>query len=431
MPCPTCGAETHAGQRFCMDCGALLDAGAAAPTTVVPAVDGPAAAPSAAAPSAVAPTTVLPVHDATAPPPRVVPAPDPVVVPVAPVPPVTPAPVAAQPITPVPIRIVEQTSTIQLARSEVSVPQAGGVTWHALSVDPWPTPRSQPTVVGAPLRPLPLTILALLAAVLGLWGCTATVGSYQFADGTTAKFALDDIRSNSFGVMLAVVIAALVGVGLLGGRLRIGVGLAGGASAALASLATMDVALVVAQLHEAQRAGLATGSVTITWEPAFYALVAAGVLALVALAVSFGAWREGGATVHPAVAILGALAVATMIVGTLIPTGGRPWSDNLSIPTFGALPSWLRLGALALVGGVGIIAFLSLKRWATGLAVGAVVALGAQWVGTINPPQPNTRGGPGIAITPLDGTALAVQAGALVAVVVLAVIGFAVATRQS
>jgi hypothetical protein len=242
---------------------------------------------------------------------------------------------------------------------------------------------------------------------------------------------MDDLRSNSFGVMLAVAIVAVVGIGLLVGRLRIGVGLAGGAATALASLATMDVALVVAQLHEAQRAGLATGSVTITWEPAFYALVGAGVLALAAVAVSLGAWREGGATVHPAVAGLGALAVATMIVGTLIPTGARTWSDNLGIPTFATLPSWLRLGALALVAVVGIVAFLSLKRWAAGLAVGAVVALAAQWAGVINPPEPNTRGGPGIAITPLDGTALAVHAGALVAVIVLAVVGFVVASRQS
>ncbi len=401
MACPTCGAETREAQRFCMECGNQLDPGAVAATAQLPAVD-PASSVDVTA------TAVLPAFGPTA----------------------GPAPVRQQ-VDPVPITIIEQTSPIPVAVSPTGtgappVP-TGGVTWRPLAVDPWPTPRSQPTVVGAPLRPGPVTILAVGAGALGLIGCATTVGSYRFADGTRARFAMDDLRSNSFVVMLAVAIVAVIGVAVLLVGRRVGAGLAAGAATALASIATMDVSLVVAQLHEARRVGLVTGSVTITWEPGFYALVAAGTLALGALAFGFGAWREGGASVNPAIAVLGTLGVATMIVGALIPTGARTWADNLSVPTFGTLPSWLRLGALAVVGVVGVVAFVSRKRWATALAVGATTALAAQWAGVLNPPQPNTRGGPGIAITPLEGTALAVHAGGLVAVVLLAVAGLALA----
>jgi hypothetical protein len=408
VPCPTCGAETRQGQRFCMDCGALLDAGAAvSPTTELPVVDHPAIAPTVAVPLATAGT--------------------PVVRPVA-------GPGAAVPLMStteaVAIKIVEQTTPIPIGAPPAGA-EAGGVVWRPLSVDPWPTPQSQPTIVGTPLRPVPLAILGLLAVVAGIVGSVATTGSYRFADGTHARFTLNDLRSNSLAVMLAACAVIVLGIALAIGHQRIGAGLAGGAAIAVAGLAAMDVALVVSALHESRHSGLATGSVTITWEPGFYAIIATGVLALGAWVVALGAWREGGASAHPLVAVIGVLAVITMIVGTLAPTGSQKWSDNLHVPGFSELPSALRLIALGLMALGALVGFASRRRWALGMAVGSTAALAAQWIGAVNPPSPDHRGGPGIAITPLVDNALAVFAAGLAAVVLIAVVGFVVATWRS
>jgi hypothetical protein len=119
------------------------------------------------------------------------------------------------------------------------------------------------------------------------------------------------------------------------------------------------------------------------------------------------------------------------VVGALLPTAGRTWGDNLSIPGFGTVPSWLRLGALALVGVAVLLAFASRRRWAAGTAVGAIVALVAQRIGAVSPPTPNRRGGPGLAITPLVDTAQTVHTLGLVAVVVLASAGWIVAERRT
>ena len=258
-----------------------------------------------------------------------------------------------------------------------------------------------------------------------------TVGSYEFADGTSGRFTLDDLRSNSLSVMVAAVAVLALGVGLVLGGRRIGAGLAGGAAVAVTSMATMDAALVVAQLHEARRVGLATGVATITWEPGFYVVIAAGVLGLVAAAEALTAWREAGPAVPAVAAALGAIAVVVTVVGALVPTGGRTWADNLAIPGFGTLPSWLRLGALALVGVAGTLGFASRKRWATAVAVGAIAALAAQRIGAVSPPTPNRRGGPGLAITPLVDAAQTVHTTGLVAVVVLALVGWLVAERRA
>jgi len=369
-----------------MDCGAALDQATAAPTNELPVV---------------VPTAVTPVVTHV-----------------------------TAPTETVPIKIVEQTSVLPLG-VQPAPHQIGGVVWHPMAVDPWPTPQSQPTVVGAPLRPGPLAVLVLLATAAGIAGCIAQVGSYQFADGTSARFTMNDLRSNSLGVALAVAAVAVVGLALTFGRQRVGVGLTGGAATALASVVTMDIAVVVSTLHEARRSGLATGSVTITWEPGFYALVAAGVLGLVGAVVAFQAWREGGPGTHPAVAVVGAAAVVTMLVGTLLPTGGQRWSDNLHVVGFSELPSALRLLALAFVGLIGLVGFLSTRRWTLGLAIGATTALAAQWVGTFSPPDPNNRGGPGIAVRPLHDAALTVNAVGLVAVVVIGAVAFAVAEARA
>jgi hypothetical protein len=407
VPCPTCGAETQPDQRFCMDCGHPLDEAASAPTRLLPSVDAPPRA---------APTAVVPVADPTDSGPT---APE----------------VAAGAPAALPITIVEQ--TIPIRRSSYApenAPEAhdaevAGMVWHPLAVDPWPTPQSRPIVVGSPVRAVPVAVVGLLAAILGVAGTRATVGSYQFADGTAARFTLDELRSNSSGVMVAVTAVLVVGVALAFARQRIGIGLAGGAALALTSIATMDVALVVAQLHNARAAGVVTGSVTITWEPAFFAIVGAAALGLVAGVLAFGAWREGGARVHPVIAALGAAGVATMIVGALVPIAGRTWGDNLGIAGFSELPSALRLAALGVVGAAGLVGFLARRRWTMGLAAGATAALAAQWIGALAPPVPNTRGGPGVAITPLEGSAQAIHAGGLLAVVVLALAGWLLAER--
>jgi hypothetical protein len=77
-----------------------------------------------------------------------------------------------------------------------------------------------------------------------------------------------------------------------------------------------------------------------------------------------------------------------------------------------------------------VVAFASRRRWAAGLAVGATAAFAVQWIGALSPPQPNRRGGPGIAITPLEGAAQTIHAGGLLAVVVLGVIGWLLAERR-
>ena len=210
--------------------------------------------------------------------------------------------------------------------------------WRPIAVDPWPTPRSSPTVVAAPLRPGALTVVGLVAAALGIAGSIVTAGSYRFADGTSVRFTLGDLRSNSLGVMLAAAITLMVGVGLALGRQRVGVGLAGGAAVALAGLAAMDAALIVAQLLEARRAGLATGVVTITWDAGFFLVVGAGVLGLVTAAIALGAWRDAEPMVPAVITVLGGLAAVAVVVGALIPGDGRTWGDNLSIPGFGPQP---------------------------------------------------------------------------------------------
>lgn len=395
MPCPTCGAETRPGQRFCMDCGALLE-----PT------------PQGTTPASTA-TVQLP----------------------------------ATPGGPVPIRIVEQTTPLPVITPPAAVApvptaipivnpsppmhEVSGMVWHPIAHDPWPTPRSSPTVVAGALNSGRVVVAGLAAAVLGIAGSIVSAGSYRFADGTDVRFTLDDLRSNSLGVMVAVAAVLLVGVALSVGRQRIGIGLTGGAAVALAGLAAMDAALIVAQLVEARRAGLAaTGLVTITWEPGFYLIVGGCVVGLVAAAFALGVRRDAEVSVPVAFGVLGIVASTVMVCGALIPADGGSWGDNLGITGFGAVPSWLRLGALAVVGAAGIVGFASRRRSALGLSFGCTAALAAQWIGVLDPPVPNRRGGPGIAISPLVDTALTVNAAALVAVVALALAGWLVTARR-
>ena len=95
MQCPTCGHEVQAGEAFCDECGAKIDAPAPAPP--------PAAPPAAPPPAPVAPSTLPPAAFAQAapaqpPPPQPAPIPydpSPAPMPAPPLPAPAPAPVAA------------------------------------------------------------------------------------------------------------------------------------------------------------------------------------------------------------------------------------------------------------------------------------------------------------------------------------------------
>ena len=134
VPCPTCGAETRPGQRFCAECGDRARHG----TGVTPRRR------TSCRPRRANPPSRRPSSCGSCPPDA-----------------------AQPPPAPVPIRIVEQTSPLPTTGTaparcpRATGPQAaqhqiGGMVWRPIAVDPWPTPRSSPTVVAAPLRPGPL-----------------------------------------------------------------------------------------------------------------------------------------------------------------------------------------------------------------------------------------------------------------------------------
>lgn len=411
MRCPVCGATTQAQQRFCMDCGtALAGAGTGAQTRVLgPTGQAGFAQPTSSTAGTHAstdPTTMVPVITGSATLTGVSPAAS------------TTAAAGADPT--MQIRIVEQTSS----GPAVDWANTAGTGVPAQLWTPAPTLAPQPITAGsapfiedawhtapddgwrgsaAPLDPEPfdaavLTIFILLATALGLTAMFTKLVSFDFGDGKGNSFKIETISSNAIPTMIAIALALLVGGGLAIGRQRIGAGLAAGAGLALAGVVAVDLAIAQQRIQALKLFVTDGQTLSIRREIPYFVLIAAGVCGLVVFLAALPAARgDGRPRLNAVLCWIGALAVLAVAVGPFLPGKGSTWGTNTAGDVFPSFVPWLRIGAMALVAVAGIVGFANRRRWGVGVALGGLVAVVVQWVGTLSSTRPAGRTGVGIA----------------------------------
>ncbi|MEO5899439.1 MAG: zinc ribbon domain-containing protein [Ilumatobacteraceae bacterium] len=448
MSCPTCGALTRPGQRFCMDCGTSLTPAAAAgvpPTSAVhwqgDGTDPTAVLPIAASPINGAAATIqqpaVPRAGSIAGPTMYARSTDPNS------PHVTQV-TSAQWIADAgstssatdwgSIDIVEQTPSTTYDVLNPSQPERPSMmTWRPLAADARPAPASVPWLNDEVPNRIHIVVFGGIAAVLGIIAGIITVGSYKLPDGITTHFRLHDLASNApLAMIVAVaVLAAGAVLGIVG--LRLGIGLAGGAASAIVGLVALDAAQVANQMQVAKRAASEITVVTVTWEVGFFLLVGAGVFSLIVFFTSLAAGADDGRRrLNPVICGIGALGPVAVALGPMIPNDGRSWSDNWSTAVLPATFVWLRIAALAIVAIVGVVGFATRRRWGAGLAVGGLAVVIVQWFGTMRTPVDPRRASVGIyGLSGTDGTphvlvliGLAVTVAAAVAAVLVQATAF-------
>ncbi len=344
MFCSTCGATTQPGQKFCAECGT--------PTS----------------------TATFAAPPSPPPPPA----------------PTTPASTPATASITTPLSVVEQTVPTYQPTPNAWDPGLGGA-WQVHHTDEQPyAPGSGHTgelpIVDPAVAP---TSSAAAVVVLAVLAAAATVAGVLLDNFTIATdtndqaFKLDDIV---FNVRTALVVAALVlvvGAAFAAASRREGVGLAGGAGLAVASISALAVGWELAFLQAFRDGLLGTGR--FTNEVGFYVLVGAGALGVITFLVSLGAaGYDGGLPVNPMVTALGTTSAIALALGPLIPINGTAFGDNFTSSASAATVFvWCRVGALAVLLLAGVVGFLNRRRWGLSLALGAGIVTGALWLGSL------------------------------------------------
>jgi zinc-ribbon domain len=440
MVCHQCGKPVEPGQRFCGGCGASLR-NVTDPTAVVPAAE-----------PAVEPVPEPAADDEWS-------GDDPVWAATGAIPLTAPAETlhtsdlpATQPLTPMPPPPGPAWTLDDLPDAE-PVSTVADPVWAgaAEGYAPQPTTTMQmPTVPAAVppresrLRWSAVTVFGVLMAVAALLGSfTVAVGVESDArlvptDSVpafrTGTWYLDDFADNLSIAVLIAALAAVVGGLAAAFRWRWGSGLAGGAGLAMAGLGALAVGLAQLPLQAARDFAAIpnpqTFTLTLTTDIGYWLLVGAAAIGVMlffaSLNEAFGDRRPG---LNPWIAALGALATVVAVIGPMLPEGTAVFTDNwYRVDGIGSPPALLLLGRLVQLGVlllVGVVGYLSVRRWGLALVVGGTLpiiwlAVSALFDLTNNPVGPAYRN-PGADGSDLHGVTI-IGFSAVIAMTILALV---------
>jgi zinc-ribbon domain len=244
-------------------------------------------------------------------------------------------------------------------------------------VAPWEgdeAPRRQRT-----FRLKPLLVISVLAAVASVVGMVVRVLDIDSPgsplDGT---WKLNDFGTNLTVAGILTALTMVLGAVAWCAGFRWGAGLAGGAGAGLAGWVALSIGQAERVLAQADQT--TTGTLVVTRDVGYWALVAAGGLGLVGLVVSLvRTGDDGRAGLDPWVAALGAMATIAAVIGPLLPVDGADvdlnWSSapGTDVPTAWFVARFVQLGLLLLCG---VFGFLLVRRYGLGLAIGGTICAG-------------------------------------------------------
>lgn len=437
MVCHQCGKPVEPGQRFCGGCGASLR-NVTDPTAVVPAATEPA--------------TPEPAVDEWS-------ADDPVWAATGAVPLTPPVDAlrtsdlpATQPLTPMPPPPGPAWTLDDLPDAEPTSAVADPV-WAGASegyAPPATTTMQMPSVPAAvPVRESRLRWSAV--TVFGILMATAAlVGSFTVAVGVesdarlvptdsvpafrTGTWYLDDFADNLSIAVLIAALAAVVGGVAAAFRWRWGSGLAGGAGLAMAGLGALAVGLAQLPLQTARDFAAIpnpqTFTLTLTTDLGYWLLVVAAAIGVILFFASLNeAFGDRRAGLNPWIAALGALATVVAVIGPMLPEGRAVFSDNwFRVDGIGSPPALLLLGRLvqlAVLLLVGVVGYLSVRRWGLALVIGGTLpitwlAVSALFDLTSNPVGPAYRN-PGADDSNLHGVTI-IGFSAVIAMTILALV---------
>ncbi len=230
-----------------------------------------------------------------------------------------------------------------------------------------------------------LTLVSLFTTVLAITSNTRLVPSDDTPFGfRTGIWIADDLADNlSIAGLIAAVLMVAGGVAA-GFQWRWGAGVAGGAGIAFAGIAAVAVGLAQVPIDAAHEMAAIPSeeafTLTITRDLGYWLLIAAGAVGVVLFFASINdALADRRPGLNPWVAALGALAAVVTAAGPLLPENLAVFSDNWYIvESPGEPPALLlvgRLVQLGLLAFVGVVGFLSVRRWGLGLAIGGSLPL--------------------------------------------------------
>ena len=411
MLCQTCGTESVASEKFCIQCGAVMATPDSASSVVSAATTLNTFAPPVAA-NLVA--VELPLNNASSvPSASTQPPPPPVFTPTlredAPM--VIGATSAGTPslddTTQIAINRQESSPTEAIRIVEQTAPTMASAKAWETSVIPTVTdhPSSEPgdsdTRLFEATHDNDARSGGALATLAGLAGIATIIGSFLpqlrvESDAPIPSFLgdykLNDFRGTNLQVAFLVAgIVLLAGAFLTASGKRFGRGLIGGAGLALAPAVACVYGFYSDVRDNADVAATTVsnnggGGSFFSASPGagFYILLAGALLGFFGFFVSLGRSNpERSHGLNSALCGIGAVASLIAGIGQLIPQNGAKIGDNFSDQLGNNVFIYGRLAMAILVACCGVIGFMRRSRWGIGLALGGLTLYAWQWLSSL------------------------------------------------